>query len=45
LPDLAVFEAAEEPYWIGLYDRDGRKLYAIIERNPIGFVALKETDE
>lgn len=32
-----VFEPEPEPIWIGIYDAAGEKVYAIEEREPIGF--------
>lgn len=41
LPSLSVFEADATPRKTGLFDKDGIELYAVDDREPIGFVRPK----
>lgn len=43
LPALSVYEAEAPPRETGLYDASGQKLYAVEDRQTIGFVRLKAT--
>lgn len=45
LPNLTVFEPAPEPEKTGLFDSQGNELVAVDERDPIGFLRLKERCE
>lgn len=42
LPHLVVYEPDDAPRSIGLFDHHGNELMAVDEREPIGFVRLRE---
>jgi hypothetical protein len=42
--EIAVIDREDTPQPTGLYDRHGNELYSVSNREPVGFVRLREAE-